>query len=167
LGMLGLAGVALALLAAVALVVARLSGVTSLRPWEVTGLFAAMVAAVAGTSLFALGVVFNYLVSLFYKRPIRQGLFGRPIFKQPLDRHFWWMGLLSAVVGLGIGLTASVLSLSGWEMARLWLYLLGSAMLILIGLQLAIYWVLVRVLEELSRREMMAQRDMVPGECKE
>ena len=167
LGMVGLAGVVLGLLPLVALTIARLSGVTSLRPWEVTGLFAGVVAVVFGTSLFSLGVVFNYLVSLFYKRPIRQGLFGRPIFAQPLDRHFWWMGLGSVTVGLIVGIWASVASLSGWEIARLWLYLLGSALLILIGMQLAIYWLLVRVLEELSHRETLALRDRVPGARKD
>ena len=58
-------------------------------------------------------------------------------------------------------------SLTGWEIARLWLYLLGGAMLILVGVQLVIYWLLVRVLEELSRREILAERDRVPGACKE
>ena len=42
-------------------------------------------------------------------------------------------------------------------MARLWLYLLGSAMLILMGVQFIIYWVLLRVLEELSQRELHAR----------
>jgi hypothetical protein len=42
----------------------------------------------------------------------------------------------------------------------LWLYLLGSAMLILVGVQLIIYWVLMRVLEELSQRELLARKDM-------
>jgi hypothetical protein len=167
LGMLGLAGVGLGLVPLVGLAAARLSGATSLRPWEVAGLFAGVMAGVIGTSLFSLGVVFNYLVSLFYNRPIRQGLFGRPIFRQPLDRHFWWMGLGSAAVGLLIGIWAGVASLTGWEIARLWLYLLGSAMLILVGVQLVIYWLLVRVLEELSHRALMAQRDMVPGAYKD
>ena len=71
---LGLAGLILA-----ALAVARLSGITQLGPWGVAALFTALVAAVAGLSVFALGVTFNYLVTLFYKRPVRQGLFGRPL----------------------------------------------------------------------------------------
>ena len=75
LGLVGLAGMALdAGWSALGLVICRLSGVTSLGPWGVVALFAALVAAVAGISLFALGATFNYLVSLFYKRPIRQGL---------------------------------------------------------------------------------------------
>jgi hypothetical protein len=167
LGIVGLVGVLLGLVPLVGLAAARLSGVTSLQPWEVAGLFAGVMAAVIGTSLFSLGVVFNYLVSLFYNRPIRQGLFGKPIFKEPLDRHFWWMGLGGMGAGLLIGLWASVASLGGWDIARLWLYLLGSALLGLVGVQLVIYWLLVRVLEELSHRETMAQRDMVPGACKD
>ena len=46
----------------------------------------------AGVSLFILGAMFNYLVSLFYTQPVRQGLFGKPVLNTPLDRHFWWMG---------------------------------------------------------------------------
>jgi hypothetical protein len=35
-------------------------------------------------------------------------------------------------------------------MSRLWLWLLGGSMLILIGVQLIIPWLVMRVLEELS-----------------
>ena len=160
LGLIGIAGVALAALAAVGLVAARLSGITNLGPWGVAALFAAMVAGVTGISIFALGVTFNYLVSLFYKRPVRQGLFGKPIFAAPLDRHFGWMGLLSAMAGLGVGGVSVALGVNGWPVDRLWLYLLGSAMLVLVGVQLVIYWILLRVLDELSQREVLIRKDM-------
>jgi len=142
------------------MVILRLSGITTLSPFNVGLLFWAMVSAVSGVSLFALGITFNYLVSLFYKQPIRQGLFGKPLFKSPLDRHFWWMGLLSILVGLVGGIISLVLSLNGWEIARLWLWLLGTAMLFLVGMQLIIYWVLLRVLDELSQREIITRHDM-------
>jgi hypothetical protein len=119
-----------------------------------------MVSAVTGVSLFALGVTFNYLVSLFYKQPIRQGLFGKPIFKTPLDRHFWWMGIAGIGLGIIIGLFSVILGANGWEISRIWLYLLGSAMMILVGMQLFIYWVLLRVLDELSQREFLTKLDM-------
>jgi hypothetical protein len=164
LGFTGLAGIGLAVIAVVALVVARLSGVTSLGAWEVAGLFGSMVAGVAGISIFALGVTFNYLVSLFYKEPIRQGLFGRPIFKTPLDHQFGWMGLLAVVAGLVVGGVSLALGVSGWEIARLWLYLLGSAMLVLVGAQLIIYWILMRVLEELSQRDILTKKDLGAAE---
>ncbi len=159
LGLLGLAGIAFAGLVAGGLVAARLSGVTSLGPWGVVALYVALVLGVTGVSVFSLGVTFNYLVSLFYKRPVRQGLFGRPIFKTPLDRHFGWLGLASIAAGVLLGASSLALGLSGWDIARLWLYLLGSAMAILIGVQLAIYWVLLRVLDELSQREIHTQQD--------
>ncbi len=162
LGKIGLGGVAVAALALIALVVARFSGVTNLGAWEVAGLFAAMVSGVVGVSVFALGVTFNYLVTLFYKQPVRQGLFGKPIFKTPLDRHFGWAGLLLTVLGLIVGVTSAVLGISGWDVARLWLWLLGSAMLVLVGVQLLIYWVLLRVLEELSQRDIRS-RDEFAG----
>jgi hypothetical protein len=160
LGLLGLAGVGLALAVAVALVTARLQGSTTLEPWQVASLFVGAVAGFSGVSLFALGTTFNYLVSLFYKEPIRQGLFGRPLFKTPLDRHFWWMGGLATLAGLVAGITSLVLGLNGWEVGRLWLYLLGSAMSILLGVQLIIYWILLRVLDELSRRDVVIEREL-------
>jgi hypothetical protein len=160
LGLIGLAGVGVAFLVGLGLVAARLSGVTSLGPLGVAALYWAMISGVAGISIFALGVTFNYLVSLFYKRPIRQGLFGKPIFDPSLDHHFGWMGLVGVALGLGLGIASLVLGLNGWEIARLWLYMLGSAMFILVGVQLVIYWILMRVLEELSQRDELAKKDM-------
>ena len=154
LGKIGLAGVVVAVLAVAALIVARLAGVTNLGSWEVAGLFAAMIAGVVGVSVFALGVTFNYLVSLFYKQPVRQGLFGKPIFKTPLDRHFGWAGLTLTVLGLIVGTVSAILGVTGWDVSRLWLYLLGSGMAVLVGVQLLIYWILLRVLEELSQRDI-------------
>jgi glycosyltransferase involved in cell wall biosynthesis len=154
LGLLGLGGVAITAFVGVGLLVARLRSVTTLAPWGVAAVFIALVSGVVGLSLFALGSTFNYLVSLFYKRPIRQGLFGKPIFSPSLDHHFGWLGLLSVFLGLVLGGVSLALGLNGWDIARLWLYLLGSAMLVLLGAQLIIYWVLMRVLEELSQREI-------------
>ena len=160
LGLLGLAGVGVALAIGIALISARLQGSTSLAPWQVASLFVGAVAGFSGVSLFALGTTFNYLVSLFYKEPIRQGLFGRPLFKTPLDRHFWWMGTLATLGGLLIGGGSLVLGLNGWAVGRLWLYLLGSAMSILLGVQLIIYWILLRVLDELSHRHAIIEREL-------
>lgn len=160
LGLLGLGGVAWAGLVASGLVIARLNGITRLGPWGVVALFTAMVSGIAGISLYALGATFNYLVSMFYKKPIRQGLFGRPIFKKPLDRSFGWMGLLGLASGLVMTMVVLVLGVSGWEIERLWMYLLGSAMFILVGIQLMIFWILLRVLEELGQREAQVERDM-------
>jgi glycosyltransferase involved in cell wall biosynthesis len=160
LGLMGLGSMAIALLIFISLMVARFNGVTNLSPWGVVALFTAMITAIAGINIFSLGVTFNYLVSLFYKKPIRQGLFGKPIFKTPLDQQFGWMGLGSIFLGLIIGTTSLVLGLQGWEIERIWFYLLGSALVFLIGIQLVIYWLLLRVLEELSRREVLTRQDM-------
>ncbi|OGO27147.1 MAG: glycosyl transferase [Chloroflexi bacterium RBG_16_52_11] len=160
LGLIGLAGVAVALLVGFGLVITRLSGVTTLGPLGVAALYWALVSGLAGISIFALGITFNYLVSLFYNRPIRQGLFGKPIFDPSLDHHFGWIGLIGVLVGFALGIASLVLGLSGWEIARLWLYMLGSAMFFLVGVQLIIYWILMRVLEELSQRDELAKKDM-------
>jgi hypothetical protein len=160
LGGVGLACVAAALAIGLGLVVARLQGITQFGTWGALGVFAAQVLAVAGVSIFSLGATFNYLVSLFHQQPVRQGLFGRPIFHPPLDRQFGWMGLLAALAGLLLGAASLGFGLAGWPVSRLWLYLLGSAMLILVGVQLVISWVVMRILEGLQQRERLVAADL-------
>jgi hypothetical protein len=160
LGAIGVASVAAALLIGLALISVRLQGITELGAWGTLGVFAAQILAVAGVSIFSLGATFNYLVSLFHKEPVRQGLFGRPIFDPPLDRQFGWMGLLAVLAGLALGTVTLALGLSGWPVSRLWLYMVGGAMLILVGMQLMISWVLMRVLEGLNQRERLVTADL-------
>jgi len=158
--LIGLGGLGIAGIVTVGLVVERFSGVTSLSPLGVAALFLGMISAVAGINIFALGITFNYLVALFYKKPIRQGLFGKPLFKTPLDQQFGWMGIVATLIGLAVGVASLVLGLQGWELERLWFYLLGSAMVFLIGIQLIVYWLLLRILEELSQREALTKQDL-------
>lgn len=161
LGTLGVIGVGFALLVGLGLLVARLSGVEQLSGWGVVAVFLALISGVAGVSLFNLGATFNYLISLFRKEFVRQGLFGKPIFNPPLDRHFGWMGWVS--IGLGtvvVVVVALAMGVGGWPIERLWLWLVGGAMMILIGLQLLISWIVMRKLEELSQREIAVQRDL-------
>ncbi len=160
LGMLGVGGICLGGLAFLWLIATRLGGVTTLTPWGVAAIFGGAVSGMVGISLFALGVTFNYLVSLFVGTPVRQGLFGRPIFKTPLDRQFGWMGLAGMAGGFALGIASLALGVNGWDTGRLWLYMLGSAMLVLVGVQLGVYWVLLRVLDELSQRERLIQEDL-------
>lgn len=160
LGMIGLAGMTLSLLILLWIVFLRTQGVTTLGTWGVAAVFVAAVAGFAGFSIFTLGISFNYMVSLFYKEPIRQGLFGRPLLSVPLDRHFWWMGGLALLAGLALGIASLALGLNGWDLSRLWLYMLASAMLTLTGIQLLIYWIQLRVLDELSQRDSMVIQDM-------
>jgi glycosyltransferase involved in cell wall biosynthesis len=155
LGGIGLAGMALALLILLGFFIMRLQGITTLGPWGVVALFVAVVSGFAGFSIFSLGITFNYMVSLFYKEPIRQGLFGEPVFDASVDRNFWWMGAIALLLGSAIGIASIILGTQGWDINRLWFYMLGSAMLILTGIQLFIYWVQMRVLEELSEREVL------------
>lgn len=160
LGIIGLAGVGTSMLVGLGLIIIRIMGITSLSPFWVTAIFIGMVSGVAGVSLFNLGATFNYLISLFRKKPVREGLFGKPVFKTPLDRHFGWMGWIGIMSGILIAIVSLILSGNGWNIERLWLYLVGSAMVFLIGLQLLISWVVMRKLEELSRREVDIQRDL-------
>jgi glycosyltransferase involved in cell wall biosynthesis len=167
LGILGLIGIGIAIVCALGLIINRSQGVETLEPWNVPMLYIGAISGFLGVSLFALGVTFNYLVSLFHKKPVRQGLFGRPIFKDPIDRHFGWIGLVALLAGLGIGLLTLILGIKGWSLERLLLYVLGSSMLILTGSQLIIYWVLLRVLDELSQREAAVALELDPENSSE
>ena len=164
LGLIGFAGMALSLLILLAIAIMRLQGVSTLGPWGVTAIYVAAVAGFAGFSIFTLGISFNYMVSLFYKEPIRQGLFGRPLLSVPLDRHFWWMGGLALLAGFFLGIASLLLGLNGWDIARIWLYMLASAMLILTGVQLLIYWIQLRVLDELSQRDSLVVQELASQE---
>lgn len=167
LGLLGVIGIGLAILCGLGLAVSRLQGVQTLEPWNVIALYVGAISGVIGISLFALGVMFNYLVSLFHKKPMRQGLFGKPVFKTPIEQYFGWIGLLALLVGFGIAAASLYLGLNGWDMNRLWLYGLGSSMSILVGVQLIIYWVIIKTLEELSQREMLVTSEMHTDEAEQ
>jgi hypothetical protein len=153
-GFLGLAGIAVAGAILAGLVLLRLSGVAQLGETGTLAVFAALVCGVAGVNLFALGASFNYLVSLFYRRPIRQGLFKKPLFARPIEQLFLPAGVGAIITGVAVSIGAMVLSHRGWPMERLWLYLTGSAMMMLVGLQLVMAWLMGSVLRQLSEREL-------------
>ena len=160
LGLAGLWALALAGVLGLGLVGMRLTGVTTLGPVGVGMAFATLVLGVAGVSVINLGITFNYLVSLFHAEPLRHGLLGDRPLLPGLDRAFGWLGLGAMVAGLAVGAGSIVAGLGGWDITRTWLWLLGGALLLLVGMQLAISWILMRVLEELSQREVHASRDL-------
>jgi glycosyltransferase involved in cell wall biosynthesis len=160
LGLLGLSSLGIAGIVFLWILYVRSQGVTTLNPWGVAALFLALISTVTGVNLLALGITFNYLVALFYKKPIHQGLFGKPIFKTPLDKQFGWLGLLAIVAGPTIGLVALLIGAESWEIGRLWFYMVCSALIFLVGVQLVVYWLLLRILEELSQREILTKQDM-------
>ncbi len=159
LGIAGLALVGLGGILGLGLVALRASGTADLGPLGVASAYGTLLLGVVGLALVNLGIVFNYIVSLFHRRPVRQGLFGRPLLPG-LDRWFGWLGAGAVFLGGLVAATSTWLGLAGWDITRLWLWLLGSALLVLSGVQLMISWVLMRVLEELSLREDHVASDM-------
>ena len=163
LGFVSLALLAIALVVGLYIAGLRLSGVTELNAWQVYAFAGAAVFGFAGISLFSLGAMFNYLVALFDQHPIKRGLFGKPIFDPPLDRHFGWLGIVSAAAGALLSFVTLALGMSGWEVTRLWFYLLASALLSIVGIQLLVAWIVMRVLEQLAQREAAARLDLEEG----
>jgi len=142
------------------LIVTRLNGVSTIGPLGVFSLFSAQILAVGGISLLGLGINFNYFVALFHKTPVRQGLFGRSLGFGRLDYHFGWLGSISFVLGIILGAFSLVMASLDWSVAKLWLYYLVSASLILVGIQLMIAWVQVKVLDALRVRDQLIAEDM-------
>jgi len=122
--------------------------------------FAALVLAVAGINLFSIGTLFNYLVSLFHKRAIRQGLFGRPLLRRPLERHFGWMGAIAGVSGVAIYTIASLNNWTAPTSAAPWFAPAVSSLLVLTGMQLSAARFLAHVLADLTTRDVKAQQDL-------
>ncbi len=161
LGAAGGALVLVALLLALPALLALVRGTSSEVP--AIAIFAGTVLTVVGVTLFSTGALFNYIVSLFHHRPIRQGLFGRPLFRTPLERHFGWMGV-GAIVG-GV-LLYGVTKAAGLAPTP-WFYPVVSAMMVVMGVQLVTSWMLVVVLAELNERESRALDDLNGQEARE
>ena len=160
LGLLGLLGVGFAIVVAAILTLLRLSGITQLGAMGYFAVITALVLGVAGVSLFTLGAMFNYLVSLFQKRLVQRGLFGKRIFDPPLETHFGTLGVFLVVVGAIAAIVLLVLALSGWTLEQMWLWMIAGAMATLVGVQLIVSRVIMNVLADLSQREDRQSEDM-------
>jgi glycosyltransferase involved in cell wall biosynthesis len=142
------------------LVAARLSGVNQLGAWGVLSVYVGLVLAVGGVGAFSLGITFNRLVAFFHPHPMRQPSFVAMIVGPAPERHFRWVGALLVVVGMVLGSFSLVLALQGWDLRRLWLWLLGSALFVLVGVQLNLFWMLIRVLDTLIEREERIDKEL-------
>ena len=160
LGLMGLAGAAFAAVVAALLVLLRLSGVTQLGSLGIFAVFGALVLGVTGVSLFSLGAMFNHLVSLFQKRLVQAGMFGKRIFDPPLESHFGWLGTIAIAVGVSSAVVILLVAAGGGTLEQLWLWMIASAMATLVGVQLVVARVIMNVLDDLSQREMRQVQDM-------
>jgi hypothetical protein len=142
------------------LIAARLRGITELGPWGVFAVFVSLILAVGGASVFSLGISFNYLVALSHRKPIRQKLFIEKIVGVSPERNFGRIGLGMALLGAALGLVSLILGLRGWEITRLWLWQLGSALFLLAGVQFILFWLLIRVMNTLRHRDEYIDYDL-------
>jgi glycosyltransferase involved in cell wall biosynthesis len=154
LGGIGVFFVLLALVMSVPATLTLLGGTS--QEWPAILIFAASVFTVLGVMLFSTGAAFNYIVSLFHHRDIRQGLFGRPIFRTPLEQHFGWGGIVASGGGVVLYVVTKLADLT----PAAWFYPVLSAMLVLMGAQLFCSWMLIKVLSTLSKREAQRERDL-------
>jgi glycosyltransferase involved in cell wall biosynthesis len=128
--------------------------------WAFPQIFGALVLAVAGVTLYTTGTSFSYLVALFHKRPIRQGMFGPRGNGRKIERHYWWLGLLAILSGISVYGAAVAFDLTNPALANSWFAPVASALMVLTGVQLMSAWGLARVLAELSRRDGEMEADL-------
>jgi len=133
-------------------IAARLNGIAELGIWGVAAAYSSLVLAVSGVSTLSLGIASNYLVSLFHPGPIRQPSLVAKVLGTPVEQNFGWIAAALAAFGAGVGALSLVLALHGWEITRLWFWLLGSALCLLTGIQFALFSTLLRVIQTLSHR---------------
>jgi len=158
---LGLIGTGLVCLGFLVGLLALISGGSSLKPdAQFAYLFAGLVLVSAGVNVFSVGATFNYIVSLFHKRQIRQGLLGRPIFNVPLESRFGWLGVVAVLAGGLVYGLAIGLNWTGPASAAPWFAPAISTIMVLTGLHLITSWLLVIVLAELSKRDAAAELDL-------
>ncbi len=156
----GLAGFGTACLGLLVTLVSILFATSGLNPEWFATLFAGLVLVSAGVNIFSTGALFNYIVSLFHRRQIRQGLFGRPLFRTPLEKQFGWLGLSSIAGGLLVYGVAVWQQWTELGSSAPWFAPAVSTIMVLTGLNLVAAWLLVVVLSELSQDELKATRDM-------
>lgn len=156
LGALSLAAVVLAALAILPWIVALSNNVQN-RSGYANLLFIAMTLAIVAVNLFSTGTVFNYIVSLFHHRPIRQGLFGRPMFRKPLEQRFGAIGVGLFIVGVLLFIGALLIP---GRTEPAWFLVVPSAMFVMTGIQLGTSWLLVYLLTELSKRDLKVEADL-------
>jgi hypothetical protein len=159
----GFAAFSIAGLIGLLLITARLQGITQLGPWGVFAVYSSLILSVGGVSLFSLGMAFNHLVALFHRRPIKQHNLMATVLGASPERHFPWFGMALAALGGVLGLASLVLGLNGWELTRLWLWMLGSAMFVLVGVQLTLFGIFIRVVDALDKREERIDEDLMIG----
>jgi glycosyltransferase involved in cell wall biosynthesis len=128
--------------------------------WPFPRFFGALVLAVAGITLYTTGTSFSYIVALFHKRPIRQGLLGPRGNGRKIEKHYWWLGLLALVAGISLYAAAVLFNLTSPSASASWFAPVASALMVLTGVQLVSAWGLARVLAELSLRDGRAAQDL-------
>lgn len=152
LGLLGAVFVGLAVAIGLVVVLMRVQGVTTLGIWGAFSLFAVLILGVLGVSIYSLGITFGVVASFFHGKPMRQGMFRHTLVEQRLEPQFGWLGAGCIGIGFLLVTTCLVLGGKGWEIGRIWLWFLGSALFILVGFQLIISWALARVVGGLAER---------------
>ncbi len=160
LGGLAIVAMVLALLALIPWFSAYSSGVQD-RSGYTYFVLIAMIGIITAVNLFSMGTAFNWIVGLFHRRPVRQGMFGRPIFNKPLEMKFGTIGAALIVFGAALFILAIITGRNGNPE---WVMLVPGAMFVITGVQLGTVWMIIKTLATLSQREIKAAGDLIAND---
>lgn len=155
-------------------VIAMILAVLALIPWFIAYnsgvqdrsaytyfVFIAMTGIITAVNLFSMGTAFNWIVGLFHRRPVRQGLFGRPIFSKPMEMKFGTIGAALIAFGVVLFVIAIIASRGG---SPEWVLLVPSAMFVITGVQLGTVWMIIKTLATLTQRDIKAAGDLIAND---
>ena len=147
--LLGLGGTVLWGLALVlAILPVRLYIETGTEPdWMIYRISTIMVLCVLGTNLIFLGLYGNSLFAVFYRRaPHRNSVWGRLLLRPRPVRGIGWLGLLLLVLAVGINARPLWMYLRSGIVLGHWLPPVVGAGLVLLGAQLLLWSLILRLL---------------------
>jgi len=125
----------------------------SLEEWFIYRFFVVLLCSVAGITVLSFGLAINAAIYLFDPRPIRQGVRVRPTRSSPPVRAIGVAGVAIALLGGALYVPATLEYLTTLTITRHWSYLAVGTTLVLVGGQLVLSSILIRVLIALRDRE--------------
>lgn len=160
LGRLGTLLVGLSAVLALALMALLISDVPIGQTVSAAGAVSAIILTAAGIELSLFGVFFRQVVSsIQHCKGVSEVLDDPETPSGECDR-FWWLGIAIGLTGLVICGVSLVLNAQGWPLHQLWLCLLVGTMLVLLGLQLIVLYVIALVTHQLTQREALRLADL-------
>jgi glycosyltransferase involved in cell wall biosynthesis len=121
--------------------------------WEVYRLMVVVVSLVAGANIIFFGLVANVILGAVYRiPPYRNSLLARLLLRRGVLRWLWLLGIALMLSAVWLNHEGLATYLSSGQVFLHWSYVVTGSLLFLLGLSLALWGSLVRVLTEVEER---------------